>query len=73
MDTCICMAKSICCSPEAITMLLIGYFPIQNKGFLKFIKDKTALKSLFKQTSQEVAGDGEASARRVRLKVGQVD
>ena len=52
MDTCICMAKSICCSPEAITMLLIGYFPIQNKGFLKFIKDKTALKSLFKQANK---------------------
>ena len=25
MDTCICMAESLCCSPETITILLIGY------------------------------------------------
>ena len=25
MDTCICMAESLCCSPETITVLLIGY------------------------------------------------
>ena len=31
MDTCICMAKSLCCSSETITTLLIGYTPIQNK------------------------------------------
>ena len=24
MDTCICMAKSLCCSPETITMLLVS-------------------------------------------------
>ena len=36
MDTCICMAESLHCSPETIT-LLIGYTPIQNKfvGFFK--------------------------------------
>ena len=28
MDTCICRAESLCCSPEAITTLLIGYIPI---------------------------------------------
>ena len=28
MDTCICMAKSICCPPETITTLFIGYAPI---------------------------------------------
>ena len=31
MDTCICMAESLHCSPEAITTLLIGYTSIQNK------------------------------------------
>ena len=36
MDTCICMAESLCCSPETITTLLIGCTPIQNKKF----KDK---------------------------------
>ena len=33
MDTGICMAESLPCSPETITTLLIGYTPIQNKGF----------------------------------------
>ena len=28
MDTCICMAKFICCPPETITALFIGYTPI---------------------------------------------
>ena len=31
MDTCICMAESLCCSSETITTLLTGYTPIQNK------------------------------------------
>ena len=31
----ICVAESLCCSPETITTLLIGYTPIQNKKFLK--------------------------------------
>ena len=26
MDTCICMAKSLCCAPETITRLWISYF-----------------------------------------------
>ena len=30
MDTCICMAVSLCCSPEIIT-LLISYTPVQYK------------------------------------------
>ena len=33
MDTCICMAESLCCSPETVTPLLIGYTSIQNKRF----------------------------------------
>ena len=28
MDTCICKAESLCCSPESITPLLIGYSSI---------------------------------------------
>ena len=29
MDTCIiCMAESLCCPPETITTLLIGYTPV---------------------------------------------
>ena len=31
IDTGVCMAESLCCSPEIITALLIGYAPIQNK------------------------------------------
>ena len=31
MDTCIYMAESLCCPPETITTLLIGYMLIQNK------------------------------------------
>ena len=35
MDTCICVAESLCCSPENITTLLIAYSSIQNKKFKK--------------------------------------
>ena len=31
MDICICMAESLCCSPETVTRLLISYTPNQNK------------------------------------------
>ena len=34
MGMCICMAESLCCSPETITTLLIGYTPIQNKKLI---------------------------------------
>ena len=30
MHACICMAESLCCLPETVTRLLIGYTPIQN-------------------------------------------
>ena len=33
VDTCVCMAVSLCGSPETITVLLTGYLPIQNKKF----------------------------------------
>ena len=35
MNTCICMAESLCCLPETITTLLIGYTPLQNKKVFK--------------------------------------
>ena len=28
MDTCLCLAESLCCSSESITVLLITYIPI---------------------------------------------
>ena len=31
MDTCMCMAQSLCCPPETITTLLIGCSPVLNK------------------------------------------
>ena len=35
MVTCIYMVESLCCSPEIIITLLIGYTPLQNKTFKK--------------------------------------
>ena len=35
MDTCVCMAESLCCPPETITTLLMGYVPKQNKKLKK--------------------------------------
>ena len=35
MDTWICMAESLHCPPETITMLLIGYTPIQKRKLKK--------------------------------------
>ena len=35
----ICMAESLCCSPETITTLLIGHSPIQNKKKFFFFKN----------------------------------
>ena len=33
MDSCICMAESLCYLPETITAWLISYIPTQNKKF----------------------------------------
>ena len=38
MDTCICLADSICRSPEAITTLLTGCTLIQNKKLKKILQ-----------------------------------
>ena len=35
VDTCICMAESLRCSPETTTTLLISYTPTQNKKLKK--------------------------------------
>ena len=35
MDTYMCKAESLYCSPETITILLIGYMPIENKKHFK--------------------------------------
>ena len=37
MDTCICIAGSLCCSPDTTTALLISYIPIQSKKLKKKI------------------------------------
>ena len=35
MDTCMCMAESLCCPLATITTLLLGYTPVQNKKLKK--------------------------------------
>ena len=35
VDTCICMTEFLCCPPETITTLLIGYTSVQNKKLKK--------------------------------------
>jgi hypothetical protein len=43
IDTCLCMADSLCCPPETIIALSIGCTPIQIKKFFKkqgFLKKK---------------------------------
>ena len=44
MNTCICMAESLPCSPETVTTLLIGYSPIQNTKFKKGLSYITGYK-----------------------------
>ena len=42
MDTCICMAESLCCSPEAITTLFVNqlYPNTKQKSFFKKSKER---------------------------------
>ena len=35
MDTCICMAESLCCPPKTVTTLLIGPTPVEKKSLIK--------------------------------------
>ena len=41
MDTCICMAELLCCAPETITTLLIGYTP-KTKKHPRYLGDSGA-------------------------------
>ena len=41
MDTCICMAESLHCPPEILTVLLMGCTPVQNEKFKVRKKIKT--------------------------------
>jgi len=40
MDTCVCMAEFLHCSPETVTRLLTGYTPTQNVLGVKKNKKK---------------------------------
>ena len=55
MDTCICMAKPVCCSPESIKALLIGYAPIQNKKY--FLKKTPSSSKWIKQSVRKIDGN----------------
>ena len=47
MDTCISMAESLCCAPEAMTTLLTGYTPIENKQLKNKFKKLIMYKHYF--------------------------
>ena len=49
MDTCICMAESLSCSPETTTTLLIGYTPVQNKTFKAWEKKNSQFETMKKK------------------------
>ena len=59
---CICMAESLCCSPETITTLLIGYTPVQNK--------KCKLKKKKKEAESCAEVPDEAFSLSLTLSVG---
>ena len=46
VNTCTCMAESLCCSPETTTTLLTGYTLTQNKKFEKKKKKISVLGNL---------------------------
>ena len=46
MDTCISLAKSLCCPLETITVLLTDYTPIQDKNLGKKKKEATCAQGL---------------------------
>ena len=53
MDPCTCMAESLYCSPEVITMLLIGYTPKQNKKFKKKMLGKSHMLNSYRNVELE--------------------
>ena len=54
LDTCICMAESLHCSPKTITTLLISYTPIQTTKLKKIQKQNTK-KQTYGYESRKVA------------------
>ena len=56
MVTCICMAEYLHCSPEATTILLISYTPMQNVFGIKKIKFKKTMKIKKKLSSVDKVG-----------------
>ena len=59
MDTCMHTAESLCCPPENITSLLIGYTPIQNKKFLKRYRNEiTYINYDSERNLEELTGHG---------------
>ena len=77
-DTCICMAKSLHCSPQTITTLLIGYTPIQTTKLEKINVDSCTTnpdlwsRSVKQKLCCEVAGGGGSSLEKVRCRVSVV-
>ena len=58
MDTCICMAESLCCSPETMITLLMGYqfssvqsltspWTVAHQASLSFTNSRSLLKLMF--------------------------
>ena len=56
MDTCICMAESLGCSPETITILLVRHTPMQNRMFKKK-KDESVFVPLQNWKAEKESGD----------------
>ena len=54
MDICICMAESLPCSPETITILFTGYIPIQNEKFKKIFKIKSTVSCIMSRINVSV-------------------
>ena len=68
MDTCICMAESLHCSPETITTFLIGYTPKQNVfGVKKIVKEKE--KKCTDGLNRHVSKERHTDVQKVREKV----
>ena len=67
-DTCICIAESLCCPPETITTLLIGYTPIYHIIYLWNLKNNTN-ELIYKTNSVIENKQGYQSGERDKLGV----
>ena len=68
MDAYICMAESLCCPPETITTLLIGYTPIYHIIYLWNLKNNTN-ELIYKTNSVIENKQGYQSGERDKLGV----